>query len=101
MDNKEIHDNYLQLIKETEKTLKPCPFCGEKVTMNETEDGMGYDKEYVIRIQCTTEDCYTRKDMGLMTRGFSDSPYDKLMDENCEIVRELAKRWNRRANESI
>lgn len=95
--DKEIHDRYLQLIKETEKTLLPCPFCGEKVTMNETEDGMGYDKELVIRIQCNTKDCYTRKDMGLMTCGFSDIPYDKLMVKNCIIVLELAKRWNRRA----
>jgi C4-type Zn-finger protein len=97
MNDKEIHDNYLQLIKETEKTLKPCPFCGASVTMKETEDGMGYDKEVVIRISCATKDCYTRKDLGLETPRWSNKPYDKLMKENCEVVKELAKRWNRRA----
>jgi C4-type Zn-finger protein len=97
MNDKEIHDNYLQLIKETEKTLKPCPFCGSSVIMMETEDGMGYGKELIIRIMCETRECYTSKDMGLVSPRWSNTTYEKLMDKNCEIVRELANRWNRRA----
>ena len=95
--DKVIHDRYLQLIQETNKTLLPCPFCGGKVTMFETEDGMGYDKEVVIRIQCDTKECYTRKDMGLITLRWSDKPYEEIMSYNCDRVTELSLRWNRRA----
>jgi C4-type Zn-finger protein len=48
MNDIEIYNSYLNLIKETEKTLKPCPFCGGKVSMHEAEEGMGYDKELVL-----------------------------------------------------
>jgi C4-type Zn-finger protein len=97
LTNDEIHKNYLNHIKETEKTLKPCPFCGKSVTMNETEDGMGYSKELVVRISCDTKDCYTYKDGGLFSPRWSEEPYEKLMNKNCKVVTELAKRWNRRA----
>lgn len=97
MDDKEIHQNYLKLIKETEKILKSCPFCGATVYMIETEDGMGYDKELVIRVQCNTSDCYTYKDIGLTSPRWSDKPYEKIMENNCNSVIELAKRWNRRS----
>jgi hypothetical protein len=97
LTDKEIHANYLNIIKETEKILMPCPFCGAKVTMGETEDGMGFDKELVIRISCNTKDCYTHKDGGLFSPRWSEEPYEKLMAKNCKAVTELARRWNRRA----
>lgn len=95
MDIKELRQNYLNLIKETEKNLKPCPHCGCAVKMFETEDGMGYDKELVVRIQCYIKDCYTHKDIGLISLGWSNEP-DKAMQDNCNRVIELAERWNRR-----
>jgi hypothetical protein len=41
--------------------------------MNETEEGMGYDKELIVKISCHTKDCYTNKSMGLYTVGFSNN----------------------------
>ncbi len=97
MNDKEIHSNYLQLIKETEKTLKTCPFCGGIVEMFETEEGMGYDKSLVVRIQCKDASCGHYKDWGLISPRWSETPYDKLMEKNCKIVLDLANNWNRRA----
>lgn len=97
MDNKQIYENFKNLIKETEKELKPCPFCGGKVTMGDSEEGMGYDKEWLVRVSCQTKDCYTRKDMGLFSPSYSQVPYAEIMSKNSDTVIELVKRWNRRA----
>ena len=97
LTNAEIHANYLKLMKDTEKTLKPCPFCGGVVKMLETEDGMGYGKELVVRIQCHGKGCGESRDGGLFSPRWSEEPYEKLMGKNCKVILELAKRWNRRA----
>lgn len=97
LTNQEIHTNYLNLIKETEKTLKKCPFCGGSVKMFETDEGMGYDSSLVVRIQCQSRGCGECRDGGLFSPRWTEEPYEKLMAKNCKVVLETAKKWNRRA----